>query len=125
MTAVVLDTGALIAVDRRDPRLFPVLKALRLDGVAMLVPAGCLAQAVRRPRRQAALFQLLGLAQVNVLALDRGGAQRVGMLLAYAGTSDVVDGHVALAAIDHDATVFTSDPDDIRRLAPGLRIQPV
>jgi hypothetical protein len=42
--------------------------------------------------------------------------RRVGALAAAArGARDVVDGHVAVIALDRDAVVLTSDPEDIAR----------
>jgi predicted nucleic acid-binding protein len=45
------------------------------------------------------------------------------MLLAESGTSDVVDGFVAVAAAEANAAVVTSDTDDIRRLLRLLGIR--
>ena len=45
----------------------------------------------------------------------------VGNLLARAGTSDVVDAHVVLTADRRDATVLTSDVEDLERLSNRLR----
>jgi len=44
----------------------------------------------------------------------------LGLLLAKSGTSDVVDAHVALLARRLQATVLTSDPDDLTVLDPTL-----
>ena len=57
--------------------------------------------------------------------MDEDQARQVGRLLAATGTSDITDAHVALCALRHDAAVLTSDPDDIRRLVPTLRIHRV
>lgn len=48
--------------------------------------------------------------------LTRTVSRRVGLLLAGAGTSDVVDATVVDAAIDGDE-ILTSDPDDLQALA--------
>ena len=52
-------------------------------------------------------------------------AQKVGLLLADTGTSDITDAHVVVCALRLDAAVVTSDPEDIRQLGPGLRIHRV
>jgi hypothetical protein len=55
------------------------------------------------------------LAGVDVLPLDEVDARALGALLGATGTSDVVDGHVAVLAAAGDE-VLTSDPDDMQRL---------
>ena len=57
--------------------------------------------------------------------MDEDQARRVGRLLASTGTADITDAHVALCALRRDAAVLTSDPEDIRRLVPRLRIHRV
>ncbi len=125
MSTVVLDTGGLIAIERGRVAVAAVVRqSLRNDGVAV-VPSGCLAQAWRRPSRQARLAAFLRTDGVAVADLTSGDARRVGLLLEATGASDVVDGHVAILGLRHDAVVLTSDPDDIRRLAPGIAVQQV
>ena len=64
--------------------------------------------------RQALLARLL--AGVEVVALDEEFGRRTGVLLACAGTSDVVDAAVVLLARDGD-DILTSDPRDLLALA--------
>jgi hypothetical protein len=53
---------------------------------------------------------------VTELALDSEASRRIGVLAAAApGARDVVDGHVAVIALDRDAVVLTSDPANIVR----------
>ena len=87
------------------------------------VPAGCVARAWRSPARQARLAVLLRQRHVEVVPLDDEDARRVGLLLAATSTGDIVDAHVALCALRSGRSVLTSDPDDIRRLAPGAAIR--
>ncbi len=54
--------------------------------------------------------------------MDADQARQVGLLLAATGASDIADAHVAVCALRLGATVLTSDPDDIRRLAPNLSV---
>ena len=50
------------------------------------------------------------------LALDSEASRRIGLLAAAApGARDVVDGHIAVIALDRDAAVLTSDAEDIAR----------
>jgi predicted nucleic acid-binding protein len=120
---VVFDTGALIAVDRGDRAIAVLLAEARRTSAVITVPAGCVAQAWRSPARQARIAVLLRQRHVEVVALDDDDARRVGLLLAATSTSDVIDGHVAVCAHRTQHTLLTSDPDDLRRLAPGAHIR--
>lgn len=89
------------------------------------VPATALAQAIRRPGRQARLARLIRQPTTDVVPLDRVDATSVGRLLAASGTADVVDAHVVVCARRAGQRVVTSDPDDLRRLDPTLEVHPV
>lgn len=125
MSGVVFDTGALIAVDRGDRALAVLVSEARRSKSVITVPAGCVAQAWRHPRRQARVATLLRQPEVRVVALDDRESRHIGLLLAATGCTDVVDGHVAVCAHRLGQTVLTSDPDDLRRLAPGIAIHRV
>ncbi len=120
MKPAVLDTGALIAFERRVPRLVLWFDELVAGAGEAHVPAGVVAQAWRGHRRQHPVARLLRATAVRVHALDEAVALRVGVLLARSGTSDVVDAHVALLGRALGARVLTSDPDDLRRLDGSL-----
>ena len=125
MTGIVLDTGALIALERRH-RLRAVDLTIAFEAhVRIAVPTGCVAQAWRDGARQVELARLLRSSDVELRPLDGSDARRVGESLGRTGTSDVVDAHVALVAVRDGRTIFTSDPDDLRVLAPGARIEAV
>jgi predicted nucleic acid-binding protein len=113
MTAV-YDAGALIRADASDRRVWAEHKARLQAGIEPLSTAPVVAQVSRSPR-QAQLRRFLR--GCRVLALDEQDAHRIGALLGAAGTSDVVDGQIALLASDTRATIVTSDPDDLMRLA--------
>ena len=125
MNNVVFDTGALIALERSSRAVAGLVAEARRARETLTVPAGCVAQAWRDPRRQVRLAAFLKRPNVDVVAMDEDQARRVGRLLAATGTSDITDAHVALCALRRDAAVLTSDPDDIRRLVPTLRIHRV
>jgi hypothetical protein len=67
--------------------------------------------------------EVLGSSTTRVEPLDGETACVVGIVCARAGTSDIVDGSVAVAGLVHGAVVVTSDPDDIRALAPQLAVE--
>jgi hypothetical protein len=114
--------GGLIALDRGDRRVVVLLARARETGAQVTVPASALAQAVRRPERQARLSRLIRQPGTDVIALGRVDATHVGRLLAASGTSDIVDAHVVICARRADQPVVTSDPGDLRQLDPALRL---
>ena len=112
--SVILDAGALIAVDRGVPSVIRHLELQRRSGAYLRTPAPVLAQVWRDGSIQARLAQYL--TYVDVLSVDESHARKAGALCAKSGTSDVVDAFVALAA-EREDTILTSDPDDLTRLA--------
>ena len=118
---LVLDTGALIAVDRGDRTVAALLKRERLAGRVPTTHGGCVGQAWRNGARQANLARLLR--ALSVLPLDEALGRSSGALLGRSRTSDVVDAAVVLLAIDGDE-IATSDPGDLRTLcrAAGLSV---
>ena len=113
---VVLDAGALIAIDRADRRVVRLLE-LAQD---VHVPAGALAQAWRNPARQVRLVRVVSADGVVVHPLDAASARASGQLCGATASSDVVDASVVLVAGVVDGVTVTSDPDDLRRLDPGI-----
>ena len=126
MKGFTLDTGALIALERRDELMLALLKPALDEPDAMLhVPAGVLAQAFRDGARQARLMRLLGLAQTKIVALDTRTAFAAGLLLGKRGCADAVDASVVVCARVNQQSVVTSDPEDLHRLDPDLRLEVV
>lgn len=113
---VVLDAGALIAIDRADRRVVRLLE-LAQD---VHVPAGALAQAWRNPARQVRLVRVVSADDVVVHPLDAASARAAGQLCGATASADVVDASVVLVAGTVDGVTVTSDPDDLRRLDPGI-----
>ena len=122
MTTVVLDAGALIALERRDTRLLALADELHRQRQVAHVPTGVVAQTWRGSARQHATVRLLRAQAMRVDRLSEDVAYQLGILLGSSGTADVVDAHVALLARRLRATVLTSDPDDIAALDPTLTL---
>ena len=122
MPGVTLDAGGLIALDRDDRRVVVLLARAHDTGARVTVPASALAQAIRRPERQARLARLIRQPGTDVIDLDRVDATHVGRLLAASGTSDIADAHVVICARRAGQPVVTSDPGDLRQLDPALRL---
>lgn len=116
MPGVTLDAGALIALERDDRRVLVLLARARETGARITVPATALAQAIRRPERQARLARLIRQPSTDVISLDRVDATSTGRLLAASGTADIADAHVVICARRARQPVVTSDPGDLRAL---------
>jgi predicted nucleic acid-binding protein len=115
VSSLVLDAGALIAIERYDRSMWAILAEARERGTDTVVPASVLAQAWRGGPRSAPIARLLDACVID--SLDERRAKEVGVRLAARGTSDVPDGHVAVVATSRKAVVATSDPGDIAALA--------
>lgn len=111
---LVLDAGALVAVERGERDVVALIAADRRASRAPLTHGGVVGQVWRGGARQALLSRLL--AGTEVVALDEHLGRRAGTLLARAGASDVIDAAVVLLAADGD-DILTSDPDDLAVLA--------
>lgn len=111
---MVLDSGALIALDRDERAMWIRFKSAQIIGDVPVTHAGVVAQVWRGNRRQARLSQALK--GVDVRAVDDRLGRAAGALLGAAGTSDVIDAAVVLLANDGD-DIITSDADDIALLA--------
>jgi predicted nucleic acid-binding protein len=122
MVGITLDAGGLIALDRDDRRVIVLLARAAEAKGRITVPATALAQAIRRPERQARLARLIRQPTTDVVALDRVDATNVGRLLAASGTADIADAHVVVCARRSGQRIVTSDPDDLRRLDPDLEV---
>ncbi|MFN0025782.1 MAG: PIN domain-containing protein [Acidimicrobiales bacterium] len=122
MPGVTLDAGGLIALDRNDRRVIVLLARSLQTNSRVTIPASALAQAIRRPDRQARLSRLIRQPSTDVVPLDGVDAVHVGRLLAASETSDVVDAHVVVCARRTAQRVLTSDPDDLSMLDPGLEL---
>ena len=111
-----LDAGALIALERGSMTVRGYVLLADRGHAALATSSAVVAQIWRGGNRQARLARLLASDLVTELALDPEASRRIGVLAAAApGARDVVDGHVAIMALDRDAVVLTSDPQDIAR----------
>jgi len=117
MSALVLDAGALIAIDRGDRDVHYRISAAKQGGQAIRTNAMALAQVWRDGKgRQARLARALR--DITVEPITREDGLRAGELLGTSGTSDAIDASVALLAKPGDR-VLTSDAGDLRALCRG------
>ena len=115
MSALVLDAGALVAVDRDDRAMIARLRVSQQHGLELRTNAMVVAQVWRdRLGRQANLARLLR--AVDVHAVSERDGRDAGVLQAAAGTADAIDATVVLLAAPGDR-ILTGDPRDITVLA--------
>jgi hypothetical protein len=119
VSRLVLDAGALIALERNDRDVWAALKLAALRDAEVVVPTTVLAQVWRGGRSQAQLARAL--AHCALAAFDPV-ARLVGELCGRTHTVDICDAHVAAVARTGDV-VFTSDPGDISRLLAGAAVK--
>lgn len=122
---LVLDAGALIALESRDRRVAVLIDRTRELGQPIFIPVGALAQAWRDGSRQARLSILLSSRDVAVESLTEARAKATGELCGARRRSDVIDASVVLLARQFNATIATSDPDDLYQFDSTLTIVPI
>jgi hypothetical protein len=122
LSGITFDAGGLIALDRNDRRVLVLVARARDRGMRITVPATALAQAIRNPARQARLSRLIRQVDTDLIGLDGPDATAVGLFLARTGTADVVDAHVVTCARRAKQAIVTSDPHDLRRIAPDVQL---
>jgi predicted nucleic acid-binding protein len=116
---LVYDTGALIAAESNDRRMWALHTRALQRGVLPIVPAGCVVEAWRGGR-QINLVRLLDGCEIEGLAPEH--AKRAGALLRkLVDTVGPVDATVVETAARWGAAVVTSDRADIEQLATAAR----
>jgi PIN domain len=118
-----LDTGALIALERKEERMRALLERILAYPEAIIhIPAGVLAQAFRDGSKQVRLTRLLKERRTHVVDFDRQTALAVGVLLGLRGTNDAVDASVVLCARRYRQAIVTGDARDLRRLDSSIEL---
>jgi hypothetical protein len=119
--SLILDAGALIAVERGDRELDVLLKRELLASRIPATHGGVIGQVWRGGSGQVRLARLLP--GITVEPLTGALGKRAGALLARARRRDVdvIDAALVLLASDGD-WILTSDPDDIVPLAEAARL---
>ena len=121
-----LDTGALIALERKEDRMNALLERVLAYPEAIIhIPAGVVAQVFRDGSKQARLLRLLKKPQTRVVALDGDTARAVGVLLGIRNSRDVVDASVVVCARRYRQPVVTGDPEDLRRLDANVELHSI
>lgn len=118
MTGLTYDSGALIAAERNERRMWLIHRKALKTGIRPVVPAAVLTE-VYRSGRQARLAQLLTGCEVE--ELQEMSAKAAGVLLGRCAIDPgAVDASVAEGALRRGDSVVTGNADHIRALATGV-----
>jgi predicted nucleic acid-binding protein len=118
--AIVYDTGALVAAERRDPDFLALHDELTAARIRPIVPVVVLAQAWRGgPQHQISKI----LKACDILPDDERMGRAAGLACAASGTADVVDAIVVATAVRYQAPVVTSDHGDLSRIADAIGVK--
>jgi predicted nucleic acid-binding protein len=119
MPGVTYDTGALVAAERNDRRMWSLHAGFLAEEIVPVVPAPVLAEAWRGGSRQASLSRLLAMCIIEPMTEEQ--ARRVGVLAGKADRDDIVDVTVVEGAVRRREAVVTSNEEHIRRVADATR----
>jgi hypothetical protein len=120
---LVLDAGALQALEDHPIRLLADLQRAHDLGLPIRIPAGSLAQSWRGGPRSATLARLLK-QPCTVVQVDERSAREIGEFIASLRLPehvrpDIADAHVALTTRATRSLVWTSDPEDMASYQVG------
>jgi len=114
VSALVLDAGAFVAVERGDRATVARLRMAQQSGLELRSTGAVITQVWRDPAgRQANLARLLR--SVDVRAVDEHLGRQAGVLLGRAGTQDAVDASIVAVCAAGDR-ILTGDAGDIEAL---------
>lgn len=127
---LVLDTAALLALERNDRSMWVRLKTCQWDGLPPVTHGGVIGEAWRGGPDQTRLAAAI--AGMDIMPLDGELGRAAGALLGRAtgapagrtDRSDVIDAALALLADDGD-TIVTEDTEELAELlaATGRRVE--
>jgi predicted nucleic acid-binding protein len=119
---ITFDTGALIALERRGARMLRIVDAAAQSNTRITVPTVVVAEWWRgRPSRRMSRL----LEGIDIEALDLRLARIAGNAIAAVRGATTIDAIVMASAAQRGDAVFTSDVEDLSKLAgyfPGVRV---
>jgi len=113
----VYDAGVFVAAERNDRDVWADHRARLELGLIPRTTAPVVAQVSRSPRQVQLRRMLRG---CDIVGFTPDDSHEVGALVGKSSTSDVVDAHLAIVASRRQATVLTSDVEDLRHIADEL-----
>src|SRR5579871_4723385 len=121
-SCLILDSGAVLALARQEPRARAALAAAWEAGGEVVVPAVVVAETVRGSGPRDAPVNRVLSAVGNVAAATEGQARIAGSVLAGAKSSATVDALIVAEAVARrGGVVLTGDVGDLTQLARGHR----
>lgn len=117
MSGLTYDTGALLAAEANDRRMWALHRRALERSHTPTLPAAVLAQAWRGGP-QPLLSQLIDTCTVE--PFEEATARLAGALLSRAKSTDVVDASVVVGALRRTDAIVTSDRNDIEHLAQAV-----
>jgi hypothetical protein len=118
VSALVLDAGALVAIDRGDRSMIARLAVAQQHGMELRSNAMVVAQVWRdRQGRQVSLARLLRAVDVRVISHQDG--RQAGVLLGLTGTTDPID---AIAVEDRHSRDLAVIQAFATAITPGLAV---
>lgn len=117
---LILDSGAVIALSRRDDRARAALAAAWEVGAEASIPAVVVAETVRGSGPRDAPVNRVIAAVGDVGVTDEATGRVAGALLGATGSDATIDALVVADAVERGGgVILTGDPEDLGRLAEG------
>jgi hypothetical protein len=116
MIGATFDTGALIALERRDLGMVMKLRVLHQAGVRITIPVNAVVEWWRKGRAQPAILEM-----GTVEPLTETVAKAAGEALAAVRGATTIDATVMASAAQRGDRVFTADAKDMQRLQAHFR----
>jgi len=116
MIGATFDSGALIALERRDIGMVIKLRVLHQAAVPITIPASAVVEWWRKGHGQPVILAL-----GTVEPLSEGIAKAAGEALAKMPGAMAIDATVMASAAQRSDRVFTSDPTDMQQLQRHFR----
>jgi hypothetical protein len=120
MPGIVYDAGALLAAERYNPDFLALHDEVTKAGIRPLVPVVVLAQAWRGGPQHQISRVLKG---CDIMPDDERTGRAAGVACGASRSADVVDAIIIATAVRHQASVVTSDPGDLTRIADSIGVR--
>ena len=121
---VVLDAGAFIALEKRDPVMTHLVERFAREGTPLVTSAGVVAE-IWRGGVSAQIPIALLLRRTRVVDLTHAIARILGRMLGLARTRDPIDAHIVLLARERGWSVLSADAAELRAIDPTLPVEEI
>jgi hypothetical protein len=121
VSSITFDAGGLIVLDRNDRRVLALIARAMELGIRITIPASALAQAIRNPARQARLSGLIRQAGTDSLH-STDLMPRLSACYWREPRRPTSSTSTSSCARVGPGMPVTSDPDDLRQIAPELQL---